>query len=144
LDSLEKDLQGQLEITLYQEECLWFQKSRSQWITDGDRNDKYYHSKTIIRRRKNKILFLRNGTGNWVDEPESLNAFVRQFYINLFTEDKVVREQVVAWNAYPNSLESQHDCLSAPIRILECKKALFKMGPHKSPREDGYPAFFFF
>jgi len=53
---LEKDLQEQLEITLYQEECLWFQKSRSQWIADGDRNTKYYHSKTIIRKRKNKIL----------------------------------------------------------------------------------------
>ena len=26
LDSLEKDLQDQLDITLYQEECLWFQK----------------------------------------------------------------------------------------------------------------------
>ena len=143
MDSLEKDLQGQLDITLYQEECLWFQKSRSQWITDGDRNTKYYHSKKIIRRRKNKILSLRDGTGNWVDGPESLKAFVRQFYIDLFIEDKVDREHVVAWNTYPNSLESQHDRLSAPIQLLECKKALFKMGPLKSPREDGYPAFFF-
>lgn len=28
LESLEKDLQNQLAVTLYQEECLWFQKSR--------------------------------------------------------------------------------------------------------------------
>jgi hypothetical protein len=30
LDKLEKDLQEQLAVTLYQEECLWYQKSRSQ------------------------------------------------------------------------------------------------------------------
>jgi len=53
LEELEKDLQEQLAITLYQEECLWFQKSRSKWIVDGDQNTKYYHAKTIIRRPKN-------------------------------------------------------------------------------------------
>jgi hypothetical protein len=52
LDSLEKDLQAQLENTLYQEECLWFQKSRSQWIADGDRNTKYYHSKNYNQEKK--------------------------------------------------------------------------------------------
>ncbi|CAJ2644330.1 unnamed protein product [Trifolium pratense] len=48
LENLEKELQDQLVVTLYQEECFWFQKSRSQWINDGDRNTKYYHSKTIV------------------------------------------------------------------------------------------------
>ncbi|CAJ2669285.1 unnamed protein product [Trifolium pratense] len=38
LESLEKELQDQLATTLYQEECLWYQKSRGKWIADGDRN----------------------------------------------------------------------------------------------------------
>jgi len=69
LENLEKELQNQLAITLYQEECLWFQKSRSQWVTDGDQNTKYYHSKTIVRRRRNKIIYLRNDDRTWVDDP---------------------------------------------------------------------------
>ncbi|MCI00140.1 hypothetical protein A2U01_0021157, partial [Trifolium medium] len=76
LESLEKDIQEQLDTTLFQEECLWFQKSRGQWIADGDRNTKYYHSKTIIRRRRNKIITLRNESGEWVDDSDRLKDMV--------------------------------------------------------------------
>ncbi|KAK9025106.1 hypothetical protein V6N11_065003 [Hibiscus sabdariffa] len=42
LQELEKKLKGDLDVVLWQEESLWFQRSRSQWIEDGDRNTKYY------------------------------------------------------------------------------------------------------
>ncbi|RHN77611.1 putative RNA-directed DNA polymerase [Medicago truncatula] len=142
LDSLEKDLQNQLATTLYQEECLWFQKSRSQWIADGDRNTKYYHSQTIVRRRKNKILTLRDNEGGWVDDPDHLKNIVRDYYVNLFKEENPIRDPIISWNTYP-TLEEHHDSLSAHVQINECKRALFDMNPHKAPGEDGYPAIFF-
>jgi len=142
-ENLVKYLQEQLEITLYQEECLWFQKSGSQWIAYGDRNTKYYHSKTIIRRRKNKKNSLTNNEGNRVDEPENLKCLVRRFYVDLFTKDILDQDHVVAWNIYPNSFESKHGRLCAPIHFFECKKVLFEMVPHKAPGEDGYTALFF-
>ncbi|KAK2356470.1 hypothetical protein QL285_093800 [Trifolium repens] len=143
LENLEKELQDQLVVTLYQEECLWFQKSRSQWITDGDRNTKYYHSKTIVRRRRNKIISLRNEERTWVEDPEFLKDLVRNFYINLFKEDKEVRDPIISWTTYPANMEAHHNALSATIQFSECKKALFDMGPLKAPGEDGYPALFF-
>jgi hypothetical protein len=88
-------------------------------------------------------LTLRDDAGNWIDEPENLKSLVRQFYVDLFTEDTVEREHVVSWNTYPNSVERHHDRLSAQVQLSECKIALFEMGPHKSPGEDGYPAIFF-
>ncbi|GAU35182.1 hypothetical protein TSUD_319920 [Trifolium subterraneum] len=143
LDSLEKELQEQLAVTLYQEECLWFQKSRGRWIADGDRNTKYYHSKTIVRRRRNKIISLRNEEGEWVDEQDSLRNMVRTFYTNLYKEDQPIRDPVISWSTYPMNLEAEHIRLSAPVSFVDCKKALFDMGPHKAPGEDGYPAIFF-
>ncbi|GAU43787.1 hypothetical protein TSUD_378120 [Trifolium subterraneum] len=143
LDTLERELQEQLASTLFQEECLWFQKSRGQWIADGDRNTKYYHSKTIIRRRRNKIITLRNEDGVWIDDPDNLKNMVRNFYINLFQEEEPIRESVISWATYPMSMEAHHNILSAPVLLAECKKALFDMGPHKAPGEDGYPAMFF-
>ncbi|KAF7801955.1 ribonuclease H [Senna tora] len=51
LCKLEKDLKKELDEVLKQEEIMWFQKSRGQWIQDGDKNTKLYHTKTIVRRR---------------------------------------------------------------------------------------------
>jgi len=143
LENIEKELQEQLAMTLYQEECLWFQKSRNQWISDGDHNTKYYHSKTIVRRRRNTILTIRDNDGIWIDDPANLKALVRNFYENLFKEDIIIRDLIVSWNTYPDTVETHHDHLSANINFMECKRALFDMGPLKAPGEDGYPALFF-
>lgn len=47
LDKLEMELQKDLEEVLEQEEVLWFQKSCASWIRNGDRNTRYYHTKTL-------------------------------------------------------------------------------------------------
>jgi len=47
---------------------------------------KYYHSKTIVRRWKNKILTLRDDDCVWVEEESHLKSLVRDYYVNLFKE----------------------------------------------------------
>ncbi|GAU48589.1 hypothetical protein TSUD_405790 [Trifolium subterraneum] len=143
LESLEKELQDQLAYTLYQEECLWYQKSRGKWIADGDRNTKYYHSKTIIRRRRNKIVSLRNEAGHCIEDQENLSNMVRNFYLSLYHEDKPICDPIISWTTYPQNLDNEQHKLSSPVLYSECKKALFDMGSHKSPGEDGYPALLF-
>lgn len=50
LDKLEYRLNKDIEEVLNQEKPLWFEKSRRQWINEGDRNTCYYHVKVITRR----------------------------------------------------------------------------------------------
>ena len=57
---LERKLKKDLEVTLNQEEMLWFQRSREEWIASGDRNMKYYHAAIAIRKHKNTIKCLLN------------------------------------------------------------------------------------
>lgn len=74
-------------MVLHQEELEWFQRSRARWLHDGDRNTRYYHLKTINRRRKNNIIMLRNGSGDWVDDAGTLQVMANEFYAKLFTEE---------------------------------------------------------
>lgn len=65
LQILEKDLVSEYNNILAQEEVLWFKKSRAKWIVQGERNTRYFHLSTIIRRWKSKISVLKdnNNTG---------------------------------------------------------------------------------
>ncbi|RYR48918.1 hypothetical protein Ahy_A07g035026 [Arachis hypogaea] len=51
---------------------LWFQKSREQWVRYGDRNTKFFHMQTIIRRKANKIHGLFVSDGSWSSDSELL------------------------------------------------------------------------
>ena len=63
LIKLERKLQKELDSFLDQEELLWFQKSREDWITSGDRNTRFYHATTLARRSNSIIETLKNTMG---------------------------------------------------------------------------------
>jgi hypothetical protein len=48
----EKELQNEYNHILFQEEILWYQKSREKWKKFGDKNSSFFHAQTIIRRKK--------------------------------------------------------------------------------------------
>ncbi|KAL7247368.1 hypothetical protein ACSBR2_002308 [Camellia fascicularis] len=84
LHKLENELTTEYNRVLYQEELFWFQKSRVNWITQGERNTKFFHMSTIIKRRKIKIEVLKNEEGVWVDNPMQLKTLVHDYFQNLF------------------------------------------------------------
>lgn len=45
---------------LLQEELLWMQKSREHWLGFGEKNTKFFHTLTLVRRRRNKIEMLKD------------------------------------------------------------------------------------
>ncbi|PNX69377.1 hypothetical protein L195_g056686 [Trifolium pratense] len=78
LRNLEYKLQKQLHDILKKEELMWFQRSRAKWLTDGDRNTRYYHVKTVNRRRQNNIVMLRDANGTWIDNAAQLQSMKRR------------------------------------------------------------------
>jgi len=87
LCKLERKLREELDKTLDQIALLWFQMARIEQIRDGDRNTKYFHTSTIIRRRFNRIEALRNSNEEWLHDLESIKCMVVDHFKHLFSED---------------------------------------------------------
>lgn len=58
LENVQSQLWDEYEAMVVREEILWFQKSRCKWLAFGDKNSKYFHGITKIRRRKNFFAHL--------------------------------------------------------------------------------------
>ncbi|XP_056688449.1 uncharacterized protein [Spinacia oleracea] len=84
---LEAKLRRELDEVLQEEEMTWFQKSRLEALKDGDRNTKYFHLSTVIRRYRNKVTMLQERDGNWITDPSRLKEMVVQYWHSLFTEE---------------------------------------------------------
>ena len=58
-------LRRELNSLLEKEEKIWRQRSRVLWLTQGDRNKKYFHGRASQRRRRNSISRLCGERGSW-------------------------------------------------------------------------------
>ncbi|KAF7802873.1 ribonuclease H [Senna tora] len=121
------------------EEIVWFQKARCQWIKDGNRNTKYYHTKAINRRR-NKILMLKKENGDWTEDLEEIKGTVLSFFKNLFREDQNVNDFKDCW---PHIDKTKWDCINIPFSDEEITRATFSIGGFRAPGSDGFPASFY-
>ncbi|XP_021773265.1 uncharacterized protein LOC110737202 [Chenopodium quinoa] len=87
LIKLEASLRRQLINVLDQEETIWFRKSRLDAICDGDRNTRFFHVSTIIRRRNNRIETLQDSSGDWVTDHEQVKSMVLEYWRNFFQDE---------------------------------------------------------
>lgn len=50
----------ELDKWLDKDEILWAQRSRVSWLSEGDRNTKYFHGKASQHRQRNKITSIKD------------------------------------------------------------------------------------
>lgn len=77
----------QLNELLYREEMLWLQRSRIDWLKEGDRNTKFFHSKAVWRAKKNKISKLRDSEGTVHSSTNVLEQMSTDYFKEIFSAD---------------------------------------------------------
>ncbi|XP_028790433.1 uncharacterized protein LOC114746383 [Neltuma alba] len=143
LDRLETELQEELNEILGQEEIFWFQKARTNWLRDGDRNTAFYHTKTKIRRRRNRVTMLKDEDNNWVEGKQELGNLVNRFFQHLFTEEEEERIWHVTTHNWTKIRQEEWRDMVREVTNEEIRKSMYSIGALKAPGEDGYPAAFF-
>ncbi|KAI8563661.1 hypothetical protein RHMOL_Rhmol03G0126400 [Rhododendron molle] len=143
LQLLESDLRKEYNEILLQEETLWFQKSRSKWITLGEKNTRYFHLSTIIRRRRSKITMLKDDSNIWIENPDVIKNHVQQFFSNLFQDRNPSQgcNQVV--HPHPTFSKEDNDSLRLPLSDAEIWNSVKSINAYKSPGPDGIQAIFY-
>ncbi|KAK4265443.1 hypothetical protein QN277_026496 [Acacia crassicarpa] len=91
LEGLQSTLWKQLEEVLVQESLLWAQKARSDWLVDGDRNTKFFHSRANGRRKQNFIGALKGHDDIWVYDGDMIKEMVISHFSTVFMEEETQR-----------------------------------------------------
>jgi len=141
---LERRLRKALDLTLDQIATMWFQKARVDQIRDDDRNTRYFHTATVIRRRFNRVTTLKDEDGSWCTNTSCIQQLIVSHFRKLFSEDT---QQTAATRipaaTFPQLNHSLMQALEGPFTRQDIFTALKDMQPLKAPGPDGFYAFFF-
>ena len=131
-------------MVLEQDEVLWYQKSREKWIVLGDRNTKYYHTTTIVRRKRNKIEMLKDEVGRWVDQSEELEKLATKYYKRLYsTEDLNLVTEKLPQQGFTDFTREELGSLNKQFSGVDVERSVRSMGKYKAPGPDGYQPIFY-
>ena len=121
---------------LKRKESLWAQKSRAQWLKEGDKNSRYFHSLASIRKRKNAIESITmNGTV--IDSPSEIKKAAAEFFKSIFTEKHQKRPTFQNLD-FKRINHTQAAALTSPFTKSEINDAVSSCASDKAPGPDGF------
>ncbi|XP_056698080.1 uncharacterized protein [Spinacia oleracea] len=113
------------------QESSYKQKSRIQWLKEGDANTKFFFSAMKEMIARNSIDVLYSATGEKLESTDAIKEEIKGFYVNL-----IVRKG--------NQLSSAAaEDLIQPVTNLEIDAALKGIDSNKAPGIDGFNSLFF-
>ena len=114
-----------------------------QWLREGDRNTKYFHTVVEGRRKRNNISTLQRENGTWCESEGEVGDEINVYFEKLFTSSNP-RQVDAILSGIPQVITAQmNNKLTKPVSEMEVRKAVFSLHPNKAPGPDGMTPFFF-
>ncbi|KAG8493180.1 hypothetical protein CXB51_010593 [Gossypium anomalum] len=120
---------------LDKEEKYWAQRSRINWLKEGDRNTRFFHVRAMNWRKKS-IERLKGMQGNWKDTTKDISEAAREYFQNLF-ESSLHNNEVLNLDYIENCISGEtNGRLLKDFTNNEIMEAFNKMDLRKAPRID--------
>jgi hypothetical protein len=129
---------------LREEEIKWYQRSKSQFILEGDANTRYSHNVANGRHKKKLIHSLVQDEGT-TEGHANLKLYITNYYKGLFgsPDEGNFSMDESRIDDIPQVSVEENNFLNALYIEDEVKKAIFQMEHNKAPGPDGFPAEFY-
>ena len=138
-----KELQVLVENLLDQEEMIWLQRGRTNWLLHGDRNTTFFHRAAVALNKRNCIKKLLDDTGVCKENDDDIKTIISGYFTELFTSQVQNPDHNVLSLVERRVTDPMNDALMAPYTAEEVRKALFSIGDFKAPGPDGLHAVFY-
>ncbi|KAL0309422.1 UNVERIFIED_CONTAM: hypothetical protein Sradi_5884500 [Sesamum radiatum] len=132
---------AELTLALSIEETYWKQKAACKWLSEGERNTKYFHSLVKKKRNQSRIHEIQHN-GSILMEQEDIRTSAVDYFKQVFTEEETPIPCDLGW--VPTLLseeDTRHLCMSPTIE--EVKTAVFDLSPDSAAGPDGFSTLFF-
>jgi mannosylglycoprotein endo-beta-mannosidase len=139
---LKSQSNAQIAGLLHEEELKWYQRSKAQFILEGDSNTRYFHGIANQDIGKKHIHSLVQDEG-LIEGHEQLKPYITNYYKGLFGppgESSFSLDETRTDDIPQMSME-ENGLLTAPYSEEEVQKAIFQMEHNKAPGPDGFPNF---
>ena len=140
-----QEVEKEFDKVLGWEEEYWRQRSRVEWLKNGDRNTKFFYYKASSGRKKSEILGLEDREGHWREDDKEIKDVVCNYFWEIFSSSNPqVSDVEVVLNCIDGKINRTiSDFLLSPYLVEDIRRAVFSLGPSKAPGPDGFHAIFF-
>ncbi|XP_057779620.1 uncharacterized protein LOC130998207 [Salvia miltiorrhiza] len=139
----QRALENELDELLQREDVMWKQRSRTDWMAEGDRNTSYFHKVAEGRRSRNHIREIKMVDGRVTRKNEEMDEVFRSYFQELFTLESPHNPDVVLQSIEPVVTEEMNRELTASYTQEEIVQALKQIHPLKAPGPDGMSVVFY-
>ncbi|GJW79881.1 RNA-directed DNA polymerase, eukaryota, reverse transcriptase zinc-binding domain protein [Tanacetum coccineum] len=128
---------------VHDEEKFLFQQAKVNWLSDGDRNSRYFH--TMIKRRQNRsrIDMVYNESGDCFKGNQVAEQFVIHFQKFFGQKVAVQSLNLNVFKSLKRISTENADHMTRSVTDAEIKNAMFDICDNKAPGPDGYTAKFY-
>lgn len=113
-------------------------------MAHGDRNTKFFHMSTIIRRRRNRVDMLKNDANQWISDAQELEKLAVNYFKTLYSLENVDMDiHGLPMRGFVRLTSQELTVLNRTFSAEEVETAVRKMGSYKAPEPDGFQPVFY-